>query len=163
MNQTEPIVHDPSSLQTLVFVKSQKTIDTVNGEELGFLCMEEGYRKKQSEFLAEGKGLKEGTVGRKAQFNLITKSAEKKQWYDERDRVTVEIKDGQGQEWVTEVRVDDNKNGTYKITYYPRVQGTLKLLAKVNGEHISCSPFTVILKPFQVKPVLSFGKELRLG
>ena len=64
LNQTEPIVHDPSSLQTLVFVENQKTIDTVNGEELGFLCMEEGYRKKQSEFLAEGKGLKEGTVGR---------------------------------------------------------------------------------------------------
>ena len=60
---------------------------------------------------------------------------------------------------MTQVRVDDNKDGTYKVTYYPRVQGTFKLLVKVNGEHISCSPFTVILKPFQVKPVLSFGKQ----
>ena len=60
---------------------------------------------------------------------------------------------------MTEVRVDDNKDGSYKVTYYPRVQGTFKLLVKVNGEHISCSPFTVILKPFQVKPVLSFGKQ----
>ena len=49
-NQTEPIVHDPSSLQTLVFVENQKTIDTVNGEELGFLCMEEGYRKNRANF-----------------------------------------------------------------------------------------------------------------
>ena len=159
LNQTEPIVHDPSSLQTLVFVENQKTIDTVNGEELGFLCMEEGYRKKPSEFFAEGKGLKEGTVGRKAQFNLITRNAEKNQGHNKHDRVTVEIKDKQAQECVTQVRIDDNKDGTYKITYYPRVQGTFKLLVKVNGEHISCSPFTVILKPFQVKPVLSFGKE----
>ena len=159
LNQTESIVHDPSSLQTLVFVENQKTIDTVNGEELGFLCMEEGYRKKPSEFLAEGKGLKEGTVGRKAQFNLITRNAERKQWYYEGDRVTVEIKDEQERECVTQVKIDDNKNGIYKITYFPIVQGTFKLLVKVNGEHISCSPFTVILKPFQAKPVLSFGKE----
>ena len=157
LNQTEPIVYDPSKLQTLVFVENQKTLDVVNGEELGFL--EEGNRTKPSESLAEGEGLKEGIVARKAQFNLITRNAERKQWHDERDRVTIEIKDEQGQECMTRVQMDDNKNGIYKITYYPRVNGTLKLLVKVNGEHISCSPFTVILKPFQVKPVLSFGKQ----
>ena len=159
MNQTEPIVHDPSSLQTLVFVENQKTIDTVNGEDLGFLCMEEGYRKTPSDVLAEGEGLKEGNVGRKAQFNLITRNAERKQWYNRHHRVKVEIKDEEERECVTEVRIDDNMNGIYKITYYPRVNGTFKLLVKVNGEHISCSPFTVILKPFQVKPVLCFGKK----
>ena len=159
LNQTEPIFHDPSSLQTLVFVENQKTIDTVNGVELGFLCMEEGYRKKPSEFLAEGEGLKEGTVGRKAQFNLFTRNAERKQWCNEHDRVTVEIKAEQERECVTHVKIDNNENGIYKVTYYPRVQGTFKLLVKVNGEHISCSPFTVIFKPFQVKPVLSFGKK----
>ena len=132
-------------------------LDIVNGEEIGVL--EEAFRTKASESLAEGEGLKEGTAVRKAQFNLTTRNAERKQWYNERDRVMVEIKDDQGQECVTEVRVDDNKDGTYRVTYYPRVQGTFKLLVKVNGEHISCSPFTVIVKPFQVKPVLSFGKE----
>ena len=159
LNQTESIVHDPNNLQTIVFVENQKTLDTVNGEELGFLCMEEGYRKEPSKFLAEGKGLTEGTVGRKAQFNLFTRTAKRKQWYDEGDRVTVEIKDEQERECVTQVKIDDNKTGIYKITYFPIVQGTFKLFVKVNWEHISCSPFTVILKPFQVKPVLSFGKK----
>ena len=157
VDQTEPIVYDPSSLQTFVFVENKKMLDIVNGEEIGVL--EEAFRTKASESLAEGEGLKEGTVARKAQFNLTTRNAERKQRYNERDSVTVEIKDDQGQECVTEVRVDDNKDGTYKVTYYPRVQGTFKLLVKVNGEHISCSPLTVILKPFQVKPVLTFGKE----
>ena len=157
VDQTEPIVYDPSSLQTFVFVENKKMLDIVNGEEIGVL--EEAFRTKASESLAEGEGLEEGTVGRKAQFNLTTRNAERKQAYDERDCVTVEIRDEQGQECVTEVRVDDNKDGTYKVTYHPRVQGTFKLLVKVNGEHISCSPFTVILKPFQVQPVLSFGKE----
>ena len=156
-NETEPIVHDPSSLKTFGFVKNQKMLDVVNGEELGFL--EEGNRTKPSESLAEGEGLKEGTVARKAQFNLITKNAESKKWYNKQDRVTVEIKDEQERECLTEVPIHDNKDGTYKITYYPGNQGTFKLLVKVNGEHISCSPFTVIFKPFQVKPVLSFGKK----
>ena len=157
VDQTEPIVYDPSSLQTFVFVENKKMLDIVNGEEIGVL--EEAFLTKASQSLAEGEGLKEGTVGRKAQFNLTTRNAERKQTYDERDCVTVEIRDDQGQECVTEVQIDDNKDGTYKITYHPRVQGTFKLLVKVNGEHISCSPFTVILKSFQVKPVLSFGKE----
>ena len=156
-NETEPIVHDPSSLKTFGFVKNQKMLDVVNGEELGFL--EEGNRTKPSESLAEGEGLKEGTVARKAQFNLITRNEERKQCYDERDRVTIEIKDEQERECVTEVQINNNENGIYKVTYYPTVHGTSKLLVKVNGEHISCSPFTVILKPFQVKPVLSFGNK----
>ena len=157
LNQTEPIVHDPSKLQTFVFVENQKMLDVVNGEELGFL--EEGNRTKPSESLAEGEGLKEGTVARKAQFNLITRNEERKQCYDEKDRVTIEIKDEQERECVTEVQINNNENGIYKVTYYPRVHGTFKLLVKVNGEHISCSPFTVTVKPFQVKPVLSFGKK----
>ena len=156
-NQTEPIVYDSSSQGALVFVENQKMHDTINMEEIGFL--EEVNRTKPIESLVEGEGLKEGTVARKAQFNLITRNAQRKQAYDERDLVTVEInKDEQGQKCVTEVRIDDKKNGIYNISYYPRVQGTFKLLVKVNGKHISGSPFTVIVKPFHVRPVLCFGK-----
>ena len=154
VDQGKPIVHDRSSLQAFVFVENQKMLDVVNGGEIGFL--EEPYRTKPSECLVEG--LKEGTVGRKAQFILITRNAERKQWYDERDCVTVEIKDEQEREYVTEVRIDDNKDGIYNIIYYPRLQGTFKLLVKVKGEHIGGSPFTVIVKPFDVKPVFSFGQ-----
>ena len=131
MDQTEPIVNDPSSLQTFVFVENKKMLDIVNGEEIGVL--KEAFRTKASQSQAEGEGLKEGTVARKAQFNLITRNEERKQCYDERHRVSVEIKDEQGQECVTQVQMDDSKNGIYKITFYPRVNGTFKLLVKVNG------------------------------
>ena len=157
VNETEPIVRDRSSLQEIVFVENKKMLDVVNDEEIGFL--EEGYRTKAKESLAKGEGLKEGIVARKAQFNLITRNAERKQWYSEHDRVTVEIKDEQERECVTEVRIDDNKDGIYSIRYFPSVQKTIKLLVKVNGEHIHGSPFAVTVKPFQVKPVLSFGKK----
>ena len=52
-------------------------LDIVNEEEIGF--WKEPYRTKTSESLAEGEGLKEGIVARKAQINLTTKNAEKKQ------------------------------------------------------------------------------------
>ena len=119
MNQTEPIVYDPGKLQTLVFVENQKMLDVVNEEDIGFL--KEPSQTKASESLAEGDGLKEGIVARKAQFNLITRNAERKQWYDEGDRVTVEIKDEQERECVTQVKINDNKNGIYKMTYFPIV------------------------------------------
>ena len=33
------------------------------------------------------------------------------------------------------------------------------LLIKVNGEHVINSLFTVLVKPFYIKPVLFFGKK----
>ena len=157
VNETKPTVHDRISLKAFVFVENQKMFDVVTGEIIGFF--EQHHRTNAKESLAEGEGLKEGTVARKAQFNLITRNEERKQWYNERDRVTIEIKDEQGQECVTEVKVEDMKDGTYNVSFYPRVQGILKLYVKVNEEHIRCSPFTVSVKPFHVKPVLCFGKE----
>ena len=157
VDETEPFVHDGSSLKAFVFVENQKMLDVVNGEELGFL--KGGYRTKAKESLAKGEGQKEGTVGRKAQFNLITRNAERKKVKNEEDRVTVEIKDEHEQECVTELRIDDNKDGIYNISYFPSVQRTIKLLVKVNGEHIHGSPFAVIVKPFQVKPVLCIGEK----
>ena len=157
VDQTEVVAHDPGTQEALVFIKNQKLLDVVNGEEIGSL--KDLNRTNSSESVAEGEGLKEGTVARKAQFSLITRNAERKQWYDERDYVTVEFKDEQGQDCVTEVKVEDIKDGTYNVSFYPRVQGTIKLYVKVNEEHIRGSPFTMSVKPFHVKPVLCFGKE----
>ena len=156
--QTDPTVRDIEALPSLVFVENQKMLDIANGEEIGFL--ETQYPTKASKSMAEGNGLKEGTVGREAQFNLITKNVNGRQCYNKRDRVTVEMRDEQGRECVTQVRVDDKKTGSYHISYFPRVQGRYKFSIKVNGEHVRGSPFTVVVvKPFQFKPVLTFGKQ----
>ena len=154
--QTDPAVRDTEELPALVFVEDQKVLDIVNGEEIGFLEIQ--HLTKASESVVDGNGLDEGTVGREAQFNLITKRANKRECFNERDRVTVEMRDEQGRECVTKVRVDDNKTGSYHISYIPRVQGRCKLSVKVNGEHVRGSPFTVLVKPFQFTPVLTFGK-----
>ena len=148
--------YDTETQEAFVFIQNQKILDVVNGTEIGSL---ETYWTKASESLAEGEGLKEGTVGRKAKFNLITRNAKRKQGYDGRDCVTVEIKDEQGQECVTEVKIEDIKDGTYNVSFYPAVQGILKLHVKVNEEQTCGSPFTISVKPFHVKPGLCFGEK----
>ena len=161
VDQTKPIFQDSGSLEAFVFLKNQKMLDIINEDEIGSL--EVPYlRTKAADCLAEGQGLIEGTIGRKAQFNLITRKSRngvRKQEYDQSDRVTVEILDEQERECVTAVTIDDNKDGSYSISYFPRVQGTFKLLVKLNEEHIRSHPFSVIVKPLHVKPVFSFGEE----
>ena len=158
VDQTEATDRDPEGLPTrLVFVENQKMLNTVSTEEIGTLQMLQ--QTKASRSVAEGKGLEEGIVHREAQFILTTRNAEERQCYNERDHITVEIWDEQGRECATEVRINDNKDGLYQISYSPRDEGRYKVIVKVNGEHVCNSPFTVQVKPFQFRPVLSFGNE----
>ena len=155
--QDEPVVHDPGSLPVLVFVQNQKLLDTVSSEEIGIL--EILHQTKASQSIAEGKGLNETFAGRETEFILTTKTAEGRQCYNKRDRVTVEIRDERGRECGTEVRINDNKNGQYKISYSLKEQGRYSIIIKVNGEHVRDSPYDLLVKSFQFKPVLSFGKQ----
>ena len=157
VEQAKHVSRDAEYLPTVVFVENQKIENVINSEEIGFLEISSPIKANES--IAEGKGLREGIVGREAQFNLTTRNANKRQCYDKRDNVTVEMRDERGRECVTKVQIDDKKDGIYKISYSRKVQGSCKLSIKVNGEHVRDSPFTVLVKPFHVKLVLSFGKE----
>ena len=158
VNQTaKPTERDLEGLPIFVFVGNQKILEIVNAEEIGTLKLLQQTEANQS--VAEGKGLEEGTVGGEAHFVLITKNAEGRQCYDKHDRVMVEISEEQGRECVTEVRINDNKDGSYEISYSPKDQGKYIVTVKVNGGHICKSPFSLQVKLFQVRPVLSFGKQ----
>ena len=158
IDQTEPFDGDPKGLLVhLTFVENEKLLTTVNDEEIGSL--EILQQTKASQCIAEGKGLEEGTVGGEARFDLTTRNAQRRQCYCKHDRVTVEIRDEQGRECATEVRINDNKDGSYKISYFPKEQGRYQVTVNVNGGNVLGSPFTVKVQPFQVRPVLSFGSE----
>ena len=153
VEQVKPVERDPESLFELVFVENNKILETINSEGIGLLkCPTDA-----KEPVAEGKGLYEGTVGREAQFNLTTRNAAAERCYNKNDNVMVDLRDGRGQECITTFLVNDNKDGTYKISYCPTFEGKFNLSVKVNGQHIRGSPFCVVFKPFNVKPVLSFG------
>ena len=153
---TKPTERDLKDLPTLLFVPNQKMSRTVNTEEIGTLKIL--HQTEASQSVAEGKGLKEGTVGVEAQFVLTTRNAEGEQCYNKHDRVTVEIWDEQGRECATKLRINDNKDGSYKISYSPKDQGKYKVTVKVNCKHVLDSPFSIDVKLFQLRPVSSFGK-----
>ena len=155
VDQTGPIDGDPEGLLVrLTFVENHKFLNTVNTEEIGSL--EIPHQTKASQCIAEGKGLQEGTVGGEAQFVLTTRNAQGRKCFNKHDHVTVEIRDEQGRECATEVRINDNKDGSCKISYSPKETGRYQVTVKLNGGHVLGSPFTVKVQPFQVRPVLSF-------
>ena len=158
LDQTEPTDRDPEGPPIrLVFVNNENMLDTINTAEIGFL--RNIHKTEASQCIAEGKGLETGIVGREAPFVLTTRDAEGRQCYNERDNTTVEIKDEQGREYATEVRINSNQDGTYKIEYFPTDPGRCKVTVKVNGERVHGSLFLVLVQPFHVKPFFSFGKR----
>ena len=155
VGQLEPV--DPESLFELVFMENKKILKTINRRGIGLLKFRSAT--DASESVAEGKGLCEGTVGREAQFILTTRNASTRQCYNKNDNVTVDLRDEQGQGCLITFLVNDNKDGTYKISYCPTFEGKFNLSVKVNGQHIRGSPFSVFINFFNVKPVLSCGKQ----
>ena len=154
---TKPTDRDPKSLPILLFVPNQRMLKNLNTEEIGTLEILQQTEAGQS--VAEGEGLQDGTVGVEAQILLTTINAEGEQCYNKHDHVTVELRDEQGRECATEVRINDNKDGSYKISYSPKDKGKYKVTVKVNGKHVLDSPFSIEVKLFQLRPVFSFGKE----
>jgi len=108
---------------------------------------------------AGGKGTCEATVGLEAQLVLTTRNVEEEQCYEEFDCVTMKIRNENGDDCATEVNVQDNTDGTYKISYFAKETGTCQASVTVNGEHVRGGPFAVQVKARQYKPVLSFGRE----
>ena len=141
--QTEPIDRDSKSLPAGFVFESIKT------DDIGTLQILQPTTA--SHFICEGKGIEEGIINREAQFTLTSRNGRGKQCYDKRDRVTVEIGDERGRECATKVGINDCDT--------PKYQGRCQVSVQVNGEHIHQSPFLVLVKPFQLKPVLTFGEE----
>ena len=92
VHQIEPTDCDPKLMAHFVFVENYKLFNTVKTEQIGTLKKP----TKAGHCDIEGKGLKGGIALREAHFTLTTKDTDGRQCYNERDHVTVEIRDEQG-------------------------------------------------------------------
>jgi len=129
-------------------------MDKMNTEGIG--SFETHFSKTRAhQSRAGGKGTSEAVVGLEAQFALTTRNAEGEQCYDEGVRVTVEIKNSQGRDCAMEARVHDNKDGSYKISYFAKETGKYDVSVQVNGKQVHGSPFVVTVKSRKYRPVLS--------
>ena len=141
-----------------IFVENAELMEKAISEGIGsFKNFVSKTKAHQSS--AEGKGISEAIVGLEAQLIFTTRNAEGEQCYEERDCVTVEIRNQQGHDCATKARVQDNKDGTYKISYFAKEIGKCNVSLKINSEDIPGSPFAVHFKPRQYRHVLSFGQR----
>ena len=149
---------DLEGLRQFLFKENKTLLDSLNSDGIGsFQTYVTNTCADRSS--AKGKGINEAIVGLESNFLLTTRNAEGEQCYNERDSVTVEIKNQQGHDCATEVRLKDEKDGSYKVRYFLKDTGKCQVSVKVNEEHIRGSPFPVKPKPRQFRHVLSFGQQ----
>ena len=106
---------------------------------------------------AEGEGITEAIYGLESGFVVTTRNSVGQQSYEELDVVTLKIRNSQGHDSAVGSQIQDNKNGTYNITYFPKEIGTHEASVEVNGKHIDGSPFKVQVKSRQFRPLLSLA------
>ena len=152
-DEAELVDCDRKDFCHFVFFPNKSLMAKVNSEGVGSLKQIISQTKSRDS-KAEGKGITEVTVGLETQFVLTTRNAENEQCYEQSDIVTVEIRNNDGRERSTEAQVQDNKDGSYNISYFAKEAGTCQTSVMVNGGHVSGSPFTVQAKLRQYKPVL---------
>ena len=124
-----------------IFVENTTLMNEMNTHGIGLfktVLKTSAYRSS-----AAGQGITKAFVGLEAKFVLTTRNAEGKQCYDERDCVTVEIRNCEGQDCTPKVETQDYKNGCYMIRYFAKEAGKCDLSVKINGDHILGSPFPV--------------------
>ncbi|XP_078360715.1 E3 ubiquitin-protein ligase TRIM71-like [Oculina patagonica] len=156
-DEGDEVYCDVEDLCQFIFVQNETLMEKAITEGIGsfktFLSKTEAQQSS-----AEGKEISEATVGLEANFVLTTRNAEGEQCYEERDSVTVDIRNHQGHDCATKARVQDNKDGSYNISYFANETGKCDVSVKVNDEHIRGSPYNVQVKPRQYRTVLSFGE-----
>ncbi|XP_015777033.1 PREDICTED: tripartite motif-containing protein 2-like [Acropora digitifera] len=154
-NQQDTVDLDGENVIDFGFERNEELFNDVHAKRLGFL--KEKTNLKES--TVEGKGISEGTVGLLAEIVVITRNIMGEQVYDQNNRITLEIRNHDGQDCSTKPQIHDNKDGSYKISYFAKETGTCQASVKVNGQHVRGSPFKTQFKPRLFKPVLSFGKH----
>ena len=153
--QVECDLGDP---RHFIFVENETLLHKANSEGIGsFKKFLSKTRPLQSS--AEGEGTSKATVGLEAPIVVTTRNKDGEQCYERRDYATLKITDRQGHDCATRAQVQDNKDGTYKISYFAKETGTCQASVKVNGEHVRGSPFEVQVKPRQFRPVLTFVQK----
>ena len=109
-----------------------------------------------SQSAAEGKGLKEAELGAEANFIVITRDSQGKQFYSEQEQVTVTISSPGGEQ---KAQITDHHDGSYTVHYRPISVGQHDVAIEVNGWPLPGSPWCVNVTPHHYKLVMSRGSR----
>ena len=116
-------------IPSTVFFKNEEISKILKESRIGNLDeVETEIELKQCSF----EGSKAVTVGLESQFELITRNSKGEQYHCPADLITVDIISIQSGHTVEEVEINDQKNGSYIISYIPKETGEHLLSVPVN-------------------------------
>ena len=138
------------------FVKSQDLFSILDTRGIGFLQTQSETSVEQS--TVDGEGITAATVGIEARFRLTTKNTEGNHYRNKIDRISVAFRNEKDEDCATGVQIQDNEDGSYAISYFAKENGAIRASVKVNGAHVSGSPFDVEFKSREFRSVKSFGQ-----
>ena len=92
-----------------------------------------------------------------ANFIIVTRDSDGKQWYHEDDQVKVNITTPADDQLETEIK--DSKGGKYTVTYTPQCVGQHRVEIQINGQPLTGSPWVVQVIPHQYQFAFQFGSK----
>lgn len=105
-------------------------------------------RASASNSVAVGEGMRAAVAGALATFKIQVKNSRGRYVDAGGAHVSVQIRSGATQRAVNmQVKVSDNGDGTYSVTYTPPAAGVFALEVLLNKRHIAGSPFTLRVVP----------------
>ncbi|XP_070537988.1 tripartite motif-containing protein 2-like [Ptychodera flava] len=143
----------PEENACLQFLPNDKLLQNVRQERFGVLIRGNAVAANSS-LNAEGQQFV--TVGEKHTLVLSTRDRNDKEVTQGGAMVTAKVRSPSGA--VAMVKVTDNKNGTYDITFRPNMEGRYKLYVSVFGQQVNGSPLTIDVNPPR-KLTLVIGKR----
>lgn len=169
----KPVPHSQKSIN-VDYIPDQEALKTLEKSELGRIFVS---HTDPANCTAEGEQVTRHLTGtgERIEFTIQTKDSDHNPCYSENDRVTVCIQSSKGT--AIPARIEDKKDGSYVVSYTPLKTGVYQIDARVRGEPIKGSPFTVHVttraeylkasrinlenatKPHHYKPVESFGSS----
>ena len=171
----KPVPNSQKSIN-VDYIPDQEILKTLEKSELGRIFVS---HTDPENCTAEGEQMTQQLTGtgERIEFRIQTNDSDHNQSYSENDRVTVRIQSTKGTAIPT--RIEDKKDGSYVVSYTPLKTGVYQIDARVRGEPIKGSPFTVHVttraeylkasrmnlenatKPHHYRPVASFGSSSR--
>ena len=97
-------------------------------------------------------GLRKAAVGLETNFQVITRNSQGEQYYCPGDYISVNVISPQGGKVGSEVKIIDNNNGSYTVSFIPTETGQHVATIQVNGENIQEIP-SVVVKERSFTPV----------
>ena len=114
-------------------------------------------RTDPSSSTAEGRGLREATVGEQVEFVVMTKDSKGNMCLSKDDCVSVTIKSSSRR--VVKSAVQDQKDGHYTVQYTPWNVDSYQVMVTIRGQAVAGSPFHVRVTKREYKPLKTFGSQ----